>query len=222
MAKTDIDAADYSSVLRSLMGQVGLTSYRSLSQASGVPRSSIDALRQGQVGRLRVTTLQRLSKALGVTLAALVDRFSDTGPSVPANSETEAAPQLTALRQECDRLQIQLATQTETVRQQVQQQAIAQLEPWLVQWPTAVYAAQQKPDLPAHKLIPLVRPIEALVQYWGVTPIDTVGAEVPYDPQIHQPRAGNPSPGQVVRVSHVGYRQGDRLLYRAKVSPIQL
>ncbi|MGB3312611.1 MAG: nucleotide exchange factor GrpE [Nodosilinea sp.] len=222
MAKTNLDSVDYSPALRSLMAQVGLASYRSLSQASGVPRSSIDALRRGQVGRLRVSTLQRLSEALGVPLEALVDRFSSAGSlQSKASPGAKAAHQLDALRQECDRLQNQLAAQAETVRQQVQQQAIAQLEPWLVQWPTAVHAAQQKPDLPAQKLIPLVRPVEALVQHWGLTPIDAVGAEVPFNPQVHQPRSGHPAPGQLVRVSHVGYRQGDRLLYRAKVSSIQ-
>ena len=222
MATPEIDSVDYSSALRSLMAQVGLTSYRSLSQASGVPRSSINALRRGQVGRLKVSALQRLSAALGVTLEALVNQFSSAlPPQSHASPGAEAVHQLKALRQECDRLQTQLATQTDTVRQQVQQQAIAQLEPWLVQWPTAVHAAQQKPDLPAQKLIPLVRPVEALVQHWGLTPIDAVGEEVSFDPQRHQPRTGNPEPGQRVRVSHVGYRQGDRLLYRAKVNPIQ-
>ncbi|MGG6239129.1 helix-turn-helix domain-containing protein [Nodosilinea sp. AN01ver1] len=226
MATTDLDSVDYSPVLRSLMAQAGLTSYRSLSRASGVPRSALDALRRGQVGRLQVSALQRLSQTLGVPLEALVANFSSTPslevpPLKAASDGTEGISQIKALRQECDRLQTQLAAQADAVRQQVQQQAIAQLEPWLVQWPTAVHAAQQKPDLPAQKLVPLVRPVEALVQQWGITPIDSVGAEVPFDPQIHQPKAGNPAPGQTVRVSHVGYRQGDRLLYRAKVSPIQ-
>ncbi|PSN14285.1 hypothetical protein C7293_12265 [filamentous cyanobacterium CCT1] len=222
MIARDLDAVDYSAALRSLMANVGLTSYRSLSRASDVPRSAIDALRRGQVGRLKVSMLQCLSQTLEMPLEELVAKFSSSAPSPEATSdEIEAISQIKALRQECDRLQTQLATQAETMRQQVQQQAIAQLEPWLVQWPTAVHAAQQKPDLPAQKLVPLVRPVEALVQQWGLIQIDSVGAEVPFDPQIHQPKAGNPAPGQPVRVSHVGYRQGDRLLYRAKVSPIQ-
>ncbi|WP_035985780.1 helix-turn-helix domain-containing protein [Leptolyngbya sp. KIOST-1] len=220
MAKPDHDSVDHSSALRSLMVQAGLSSYRALSRTSGVPRSAIDALRRGQVGRLQVAALQRLSQTLGVPLETLVANFSASSAG-PASDGREEVSQIKALRQECDRLQTQLANQAETVRQQVQQQAIAQLEPWLTQWPTAVHAAQQKPDLPAQKLVPLVRPVEALVQQWGVSPIGSVGAEVPFDPQLHQPRAGNPSPGQPVRVSHVGYRQGDRLLYRARVSPIQ-
>ncbi|MEA5447476.1 helix-turn-helix domain-containing protein [Leptolyngbya sp. CCNP1308] len=212
---------DYSPALRSLMAQANIVSYRALSQTSGVPRTAIDSLRQGQVGRLRLDVLQRLGQTLGLPLEALVNRFSSpNAPQPTGGSGAELIDQIKALRQECDRLTTQLTTQADAVRQQVQQEAIAQLEPWLVQWPTAAHAAQYKADLPAQKLLPLVRPVETLVQNWGVTPIETVGAEVSYDPQIHQPKAGVLSPGQPVRVSHVGYRQGDRLLHRAKVAPI--
>ncbi|WOD38646.1 helix-turn-helix domain-containing protein [Nodosilinea sp. E11] len=223
MAKTTPKPVDYSERLRSLMNRAGLTSYRALSQASGVSRSGIDRLRQGQVEQLRVSTLQHLSLSLGLPLAELVEKFSPAqpGPTAALPPEAAALAQVKALRQECDRLQAQLTTQADTVRQQVQQAAIAQLEPWLVQWPTAAHAAQQKPDLPAHKLIPLLRPVETLVQQWGVTPIESVGDEVLFDPQIHQPKGEPLTPGQPVRVSHVGYRQGDRLLHRAKVSPVQ-
>lgn len=224
-ASPEMERTDYSPALRSLMAQASLASYRSLSQRSGVPRSAIDSLRRGHIGRLRLATLQRLSETLGVPLEVLVDRFSSLEAPPGSSPSADAAhpiadQQIKALRQECDRLQARLDTQAETVSQQVQQAAIAHLESWLVQWPTAVHAAQQRPDLPAQKLIPLVRPVEVLMQHWGLTPIESVGAEVPFDPQYHQPRAGMPSPGQRVRVSHVGYRQGDRLLYRAKVSAI--
>lgn len=221
MAKSSSNQVDYSPALRSLMAQANIASYRALSQTSGVPRAAIDSLRQGQVGRLRVEVLQRLGQTLGLPLEALVERFSSLNASLSAGgSRAEAMEQIKALRQECDRLQTQLATQADAVRQQVQQEAIAQLEPWLVQWPTAAHAAWQKANLPAQKLLPLVRPVETLVQGWGVTQIEAVGAEVAYDPHIHQPKAGVLSPGQPVRVSHIGYRQGDRLLYRAKVTPI--
>jgi transcriptional regulator with XRE-family HTH domain len=211
--------ADYSAALRSPMAQAGIPSYRALSRASGVPRSAIDALRQGQVGRLRLDTLQRLSHTLNLPLAVLVTTFSATDAADPP-APGDPIAQVDALRQECDRLQTQLNTQAATVLQQVQQEAIAQLESWLVQWPTAAHAAQQRADLPAAKLLPLVRPVEALIASWGVTAIETVGAEVPFDPQIHRPRTGVPTPGQPVRVTHVGYRQGDRLLHRAQVTPL--
>ncbi|MEO1068573.1 MAG: helix-turn-helix domain-containing protein, partial [Cyanobacteria bacterium J06638_6] len=193
MATTHLASVDHSDQLRSRMALVGLSSYRALSQASGVSRSAIDHLRRGRVDRLRVATLQQLSHSLNMSLADIAAVFSDPGssprhaPSPPGTAS--ASPELAALveqvqglRQECDRLQTQLTIQADALRQQVQQEAIAQLEPWLVQWPTVAQAAQQNPDLPAQKLVPLVRPVTALVQSWGVTPIETVGAEVPFDP----------------------------------------
>lgn len=223
MATTNPDLVDYSARLRSHMTLSGIASYRALSLTSGVPRSAIDRLRRGQVTQLRVGVLHRLSQTLKMPLPALVGEFGLPERSIPGNetAEAAAADPIQLLRQECDRLQTQLATQAASLRQQVQQEALAQLEPWLVQWPTAAHAARQKPDLPAQKLLPLVRPVEALVQRWGVTPIETVGAEVSFNPQIHQPQAAVVQPGELVRVSHVGYRQGDRLLHRARVTPVQ-
>jgi DNA-binding Xre family transcriptional regulator len=211
MANNRSESTNHTQALRSLMAQANIPTYRALSQVSGVSRQAIDRLRGGQVETLRLSTAQRLSDALGISLVDLIAGFG-TVPAVPDRALD--------LRQECDRLQAQLATQAETVRQQVQQAAIAQLEPWLLQWPTAVLAAQQKPELSAQKLLPLVRPVEALVQSWGLTPLEAVGAEVLFDPRLHQAHGACLKPGQRVRVSHVGYRQGDRLLYRARVSAI--
>jgi molecular chaperone GrpE (heat shock protein) len=53
-----------------------------------------------------------------------------------------------------------------------------------------------------------------------VEAIAPVGAEIPYDPQLHQLMEGNPQLGEIVKVRYTGYRQGDKLLYRAKVSPV--
>ena len=135
------------------------------------------------------------------------------------SAPSTASPDVEALRREYERLQQQLADQEQEVRQRVQRDAIATLESWLVQWPTAVYAAQNNPDLSATKLLPLARPIETLLQSWDVTPIGTVGQEEPFDPTIHQPREGNPQVGQIVRIRNVGYRHGEKIVYRAKVSP---
>ncbi len=47
-----------------------------------------------------------------------------------------------------------------------------------------------------------------------------VGTELPYDSRQHQLMGGTANPGDLVRVRYAGYKQGDRLLYRAKVSPV--
>jgi DNA-binding Xre family transcriptional regulator len=211
-----------------LMAQANLPSYRALSQQSGVSRSSLNHLRKGQVDRLRVGTLQRLSQTLGVSVADLIAQFANAGANpeltsaVPPKSPPAADPAATiaALRQEYDRLQQQMASQAQTLRQQVQREALTKIESWLLMWPNAVQAAQDKPDLPASKVIPLTRPLQELLQTWAVRPIGTVGEVVPYDSQIHQPNSPV-QPGQSVRIRHLGYWHGDRLLHRAKVVPVE-
>lgn len=194
--------ADYSPQLQSLMQTVGLGSYRALARAAGVSRGMVDRLRQGQVGRLPVQTLLSLSQALQVPATDLMTQFGAPVDLPPAKAPSLPSPD------------------PDQERRQIQAEALVCLEPWLRQWPTAVAAAQRQPDLPASRLLPLAHPWQELLQRWGVTAIGEVGAELPYDPQIHQPLQGNIAPGQRVRVRYLGYRHGDRLLYRAQVSAV--
>jgi molecular chaperone GrpE (heat shock protein) len=173
-------------------------------------------LRQGQVLQLRGETLLKLAQALQVSVNELLATFSSV--SLPAVSQSEGEE--AALRQEYQRLQQQLEQQRDTLRQEFQQSSLQLLESWLVQWPTAAYAAQQNQQLPAVRLLPLVRPVEQLLQEWGVDAIASVGSEIPYDPHLHQLMEGTAQPGELVRVRYTGYRQADKLLYRAKVSPV--
>jgi molecular chaperone GrpE (heat shock protein) len=94
------------------------------------------------------------------------------------------------------------------------------LESWLLQWPTVIHAVEQNPDLPASRLVPLVQPVQNLLEQWGIAAIAPVGAEIPFDPQQHQLMNGTAAPGELVKVRYTGFRRGDTLLYRAKVSPV--
>lgn len=100
------------------------------------------------------------------------------------------------------------------------QQSIDLLEPWLRQWPTVLAAVAKNPDLPATKVIPLVQPVEALMASWGITPIAPIGAELPYNPQLHELMTGTAERGDRIRVRYAGYHRGEKLLWRAKVSPV--
>jgi molecular chaperone GrpE (heat shock protein) len=115
-----------------------------------------------------------------------------------------------------------LANQRQELCQEFQQASLQVIESWLLQWPTAAHKARENPQLAAVKLLPLVRPIQQLLQQWGVEAIAPVGAGIPYDPQLHQLLEGTAQPGETVKVRYTGYRQGEKLLYRAKVSPISL
>jgi DNA-binding Xre family transcriptional regulator len=200
----------YSQKLRSLLQQAQIPSLKALSRAAGVSEWQVKQLSQGQAAKMRVEPLHQLAQALQVSMPELVSLFSELAiePSPSSN-----------LQQEYRRLQNQLQQQQAASQQEFQNTSLQILESWLIQYPTAAYAAQQN-DIPASRLLPLMRPVEQLVKAWGVEAIAPVGAEVAYDPQMHQLMEGNAGVGEPVRIRYTGYRQGEKLLYRAKVSPL--
>ncbi len=160
---------------------------------------------------MRLENLEKIAKALQVPPGELLGILL---------SGEAAAVTAAQLQEECARLRSQLEIQRQELQQEFQRDSLQVLESWLVQWPTAARAAREKPDLPAERLLPLLRPVEQLLQQWGVEAIAAVGAEVAYDPKEHQLMEGTAEPGDRVKVRYTGYRQGDNLLYRAKVSPV--
>lgn len=129
--------------------------------------------------------------------------------------------QIADLKREYQRLLVQLEQQRQTLWQEFQQSSLGVLESWLLQWPTAAQKAQENPQLAAVRLLPLLRPMEQLLQQWGVEAIAPVGSELPYDPLLHQLMEGTAQPGEIVKIRYTGYLQGDKLLYRAKVSLVR-
>jgi transcriptional regulator with XRE-family HTH domain len=208
---------DYTSRLQVLMRSQGFVTFTALCHEAGMSPKSLRRLRRGQIAQLRLETVRRLAATLGVPLQHLLTEFSD---AVGTDSSSAAELDAQLLHQEYQRLQHQLEQQREQLWQEFQQLALHTLEPWLLQWSAAAYAAQQNPQAPAVKLLPLIRPIETLLQTWGITPIGTVGEVLPYDPQSHQMVGGTAAVGESVRVRYTGYQQGDKLLHRAKVSPL--
>ncbi|MFB2969667.1 helix-turn-helix domain-containing protein [Aerosakkonema sp. BLCC-F183] len=207
---------DYTHQLQDLMQRVGVLSFKALSRSAGVSERQLMRLRRGQIMQMQVENLVKLGQVLQVSLEELLATFSDR-----QIGRTEKAGEVSpALQQEYQRLQAQMQSQRQSLMQEFQLTSLQVLESWLIQWPTAAYAAGQNPQLPAVKLLPLLRPVEQLVQQWGVEAIAPVGTELPYDPQQHQLMELTAQPGDRVKVRYTGYRQGDRLLYRAKVSPV--
>lgn len=209
---------DYTPQLQQLMQPVGFSSFKALSQAAGISEKQLRRLRRGQIVQMRVETLQQLSQTLQVPIATLLTTFMQTSDR-PAASQP-APPDLTDLQQEYDRLQTRLEQQRQELWQEFQQASLQILESLLLQLPTAAYAAEQNPQAPAVRLLPLLRPIDRLLQEWGIAAIAAVGTEIEYDPHQHQLMEGSAQTGDRVRVRYTGYRQGEKLLYRAKVSPI--
>jgi molecular chaperone GrpE (heat shock protein)/DNA-binding Xre family transcriptional regulator len=219
---------DHTHILQGLMQNVGISSFKALSRASGISERQIMRLRQGKIEQMRVDILLKLSQVLQITLSELVRTFSGLSisveqniHSVAKNTEQELLQQIAEVKSEYERSQLALEQQRDTLQQEFQQRSLQLLESLLLQWPTAAQKAQENPQLAAIKIVPLVqKPLEKLLQEWGIEAIALVGAELPYDTQWHQLMAGSAQPGDIVKVRYTGYRQGEKLLYRAKVSPI--
>ena len=209
----------YSQRLRFLLQQAQIPSLKALSRAADVSEWQVKQLSKGQAAKMRVESLHKLAQALQVSVVELMAKFSGLAcfSRYPQGGALPTAPNL---QQEYQRLQCQLQQQQKTLQQEFQNTSLQILESWLIQYPTAAYAAQQN-DVPASRLLPLMRPVEQLIKAWGLEAIAPVGAEIAYDPQIHQLMEGSAEMGDRVRVRYTGYRQGEKLLYRAKVSPVK-
>ncbi|MEH2197982.1 nucleotide exchange factor GrpE [Nostoc sp.] len=213
---------DFTQKLQSLMQRVDISSFKALSRAAGVSERQILRLRQGKLEQIRVEVLLKLSLILQMPLSELVVTFS-TGELLQDKTASiqELLQEIADLKKEYQRSQLQLEQQREILVQEFQQSTLQLLESLLLQWPTAAQKAQENPQLAAVKIVPLVqKPLEKLLQAWGVEAIAPVGAELPYNPQLHQLMEGTSQPGETVKVRYTGYLQGEKLLHRAKVSPV--
>lgn len=213
---------NFTHTLQNLMQRVGFSSFRALSLTAGVSERQLLRLRRGEVQQMRVDVLIKLSEVLQITLSELVETFSQiklVKEKVPQNPEL--LQQITDLKTEYERSLGQLEQQRELLLQEFQQTSLQLLESLLLQFPTAAHKAIENPQLAAVKILPLVeKPLQKLLQQWQVEAIAPVGAELSYDPQIHQLMEGTAQTGDKVKVRYTGYRQGDKLLYRAKVSVV--
>ena len=202
--------ADRTEILRQLMKLVGISSFQALSDRTGISRRAIDTLRKGNAATLRYADLAKLAEVLQIELNEFIPKF------IPESSSSPIAD----LQEEYKHLQQKLETQKQELRSQFERETIQQLESLLLQLPSAAHAAQNNPNMPAKNILPLLRPLDALLQKWGISVIGSVGAEVSYDPQKHQLMEGSNEieDGDLAIVRYVGYMQGEKLLYRARVS----
>jgi DNA-binding Xre family transcriptional regulator len=198
--------------LQELMQKVGINSLRELYRSTGTSAHTIRKLRSNELDTLRWQTLVKISSILQISVNELIDIFGDKSI---ARSDDRS---LEKLQQEYQHLQQQLVQQRETIQAEFQYQSLQTLESFLTYFPAAKYAAKNNPDFPASKIFPLVQSIDRLIQQWGVSVIGEIGAEITYDPRWHQLIEGAANPDELVTVRYVGYRQNDRLIFRAKVS----
>jgi molecular chaperone GrpE (heat shock protein) len=180
-------------------------------------------IQYGLLSKMSVENLLKLATALKLSPEKVLAQLCPGLDYLPMEIEpnpniADHSAEIERLQSEYQRLQQQFDQQRETLVQEFQHQAITILESWLLQWPTAAAAAHKNPQFPAIKLLPLMKPLANLLQQWEIEAIAAVGESVSYNPQWHQLMDGTVEAGSTVIVRYVGYRQGKKLLYRAKVS----
>jgi DNA-binding Xre family transcriptional regulator len=197
--------------LQKLMQQVGINSLRQLYRSTGVSAHPFNKLRSGKINQLRLQSLIEISRALQISVPQLISIFGDR---YIAEADQKS---IATLQQEYQLLYQKFEQQRATLQAEFQFQSLQTIESFLTYFPAAKHAARSNPDFPASKLIPLVQSIDQLISQWGVTAIGEVGSTLSYDPQWHQLIEGSANLGELVTVRYVGYRQGEKLIFRAKV-----
>ncbi len=212
---------DRTETLRQLMQLAEISSFQILSDRAGVSRRAIDTLRKGNTATLRYADLAKLAEVLQIELNEFIAKFiiTDVSSSISSGSESLSS-KIASLREEYQILQQKLERQKEELRSQFERETIQQLESLLLQLPSAAHAAQVNPNMLAKNILPLLHPLDMLLQKWGIRAIGSIGVEVTYDPQKHQLMESSDEieEGQSAIVRYVGYMQGEKLLYRARVA----
>ncbi len=215
------------SSLNELMQRSSITNLEDLSEVANVPELQIRRLLYGLVYKLSVENSLKLAQVLQIDLQKFITLFAEPENAdlptekITSQSNQEDSQNNRSWQQEYQRLKQEITEQQKTLQVQFQQDSLQVIESWLIQWPTAIAAIAKNPDLPAERLIPLVNPVKELVTNWGLTAIESVGEELAYNPQFHELMSGIAEPGAMVKVRYVGYKKGNEILYKAKVSPLE-
>lgn len=204
-------------ILKKLIAEAGISDLREFGRVAGVSQLQLIRLSRGLIAKMQLETLLKIARALNLSLDGLLSSF------LPEYLVSQAAQneEVENLKQEYQRLEAEIEQQKEELELKFQQDSIQKLESWLLQWPVASAAAKNNSHLSASKILPLVKPVEKLIAAWGVETIGSVGQETAYDPQWHQLMEGTANSGDLIRIRYSGYRHHNKLLYRAKVSPVK-
>lgn len=137
----------------------------------------------------------------------------------PETDSQKEHQEIEELQQECLRLQQELAAKSNgSDLQDFRVETFQELQNLLVNYPTVCKMAEVKPNLPAKYLTVLFKSLDQLLSNWNYQTIGQPWQEVEYDPKLHQSDSEEIEPGDKVYIRFVGYRDGENILYPAKVS----
>ncbi|MEH2191092.1 MAG: molecular chaperone GrpE [Nostoc sp.] len=122
------------------------------------------------------------------------------------------------LENQCQRLREELKQQSRQIRLDFQNETFTQLQTLLSNYPTVQKMVLAKPDLPAKNLVSLFTPLENILASWGYVAIGKPWEQVNYNPQLHQADSEDIQEGELVYIRFIGYQDGEKILYPAKVS----
>lgn len=193
--------------------QLGISSFLDLQQKSGLTPTRLRQVRRGELASLTLQDLIQLAQALDWTIDELLHQVCGLNTST-----AKQVREIEALRREGLHLRQQLQNLSSELTQEFQQATFSQLQTLLINYPSLRASVKVKPDLPAKNIISLFTPLDNLIETWGYERIGKAWEQVPYDPQLHQADVSDIKVGEVVYVRFVGYKQGQRILYPAKVS----
>jgi DNA-binding Xre family transcriptional regulator len=187
--------------LRELMESAGIRTWKELIDRTKMSRGELRLLRRGDIGEIKLSTIYRIAAILNCELSTVLSWHKlDNLPELPLPPEPPSPP-------------------SENERK-FQQQALTTLESLITYLPTIVAKVQTNPELSANRILPILKPLDNLLEQWEVTPLGTVGEIVPFQPHIHQPMNGNIAENTAVIVRFIGYRHRGKLLFRARVNPV--
>lgn len=190
-------------VLQDLMIENGIENYLKFSRKSKVSELQFYRLENNLLDYLPFGVLKKIATTLNIPLPSLIEQLTGDFDRASFNDTS--------------------SRENNTLIKEYQEETISILESLLLQLPTLVYAVKNNPDLPAHHVLPLLEPINQLLSSWDISSIGSVGDIVDYNPQEHELMDNDDQENiSKVEIRYVGYRQQDKLLYRAKVTPVFL
>lgn len=204
-------------ILWQWMNSKGVKNYLELSRKSQVSELQFYRLEHNLIDNIPLGILRKIALAFDISLQTLIDNLSKLPQEIPSH-EVEKD-----LKLECERLLKENEQLKQSLIKEYQRDTITILESLLLQLPTISYAVKNNPEIPATRLLPLMQPVKDLLRFWDIETIGEVGEVVKYDSQLHELMEDTQDDTQtceMVKIRYVGYRQGEDLLYRAKVSPI--
>ena len=148
--------------------------------------------------------------------------FPENNQDTSINNQSVTSPdteqKIKHLELQCQRLREELKQQSQQLQSDFQNETFTQLQTLLSNYPTVKKMALAKPDLPAKNLVSLFTSLDNLITSWGYTAIGETWEQVNYNPQLHQADSDDIQEGELVYIRFIGYQDGDKVLYPAKVS----